>query len=194
MIYWTGSTIPLVDQFWFRFRMLPVASMDRDPPIPSERELQALKILWRRGEATVREVFDELATRGEQLAYTTVLSLFQTMEQKGLVTHRAEGKVYYYAASVRRESTFRRLARGILDTVFDGAMDEYVVHALSSRPMTATELTRLETMLAEARERVGSGKKTDSPATHPSVPPTAPPATNDSSSRGRKRRSPGGDR
>lgn len=127
---------------------------EREKPVPSERELQALKILWQRGEATVREVYDELALRGEQLAYTTVLSLFQTMEQKGLVSHRAEGKVYFYSAKVRKESTFRRLARGFLDNVFDGAMDEYVVHALSARPVTATELARLEAMLAEARQRV----------------------------------------
>jgi len=161
--------------------------MEHKTPVPSERELQALKILWRDGEATVREVYDELVTRGEQLAYTTVLSLFQTMEQKGLVTHRAEGKVYYYAAKVRRESTFRRLARGFLENVFDGAMDEYVVHALSSRPMTATELARLESMLVEARSRVTA----DPPR---SLSSTAAEAAPDDRSRARKRRSTGGDR
>ncbi len=156
-----------------------MAMKEHEKPVPSERELQALKILWRRGEATVREVYDELAGRGEQLAYTTVLSLFQTMEQKGLVTHRAEGKVYFYSAKVRKESTFRRLARGFLDNVFDGAMDEYVVHALSARPVTATELARLEAMLAEARQRVTPPSSSD--------PPTdATPA--------RKRRPVGGDR
>lgn len=131
-------------------------------PAPSERELQALKILWKRDEATVRDVFDELAARGEQLAYTTVLSLLQVMEQKGLVGHRAQGKTYHYFAKVPREGVFRRLAGGFLETVFDGAMDEFVVHALSSRPVTADEITRLEAMLAAAR-RAADAQETNPP-------------------------------
>jgi BlaI family transcriptional regulator, penicillinase repressor len=132
-------------------------------PSPSERELQALKILWRRSEATVRDVFDELTARGEQLAYTTVLSLLQVMEQKGLVGHRAQGKTYHYFARVPRESVFRRLAGGFLETVFDGAMDEFVVHALSSRPVTSDEITRLEAMLAAAR-RAADSREAEAPA------------------------------
>ncbi len=55
--------------------------------VPTSRELEALKVLWQRGKATVREIYQEMKPRdGEgELAYTTVLSLLQTMEQKGLV-------------------------------------------------------------------------------------------------------------
>ena len=52
---------------------------------PTDRELEALKVLWERREATVRDVCDALNARGAGLAYTTVLSLLQVMEQKGLV-------------------------------------------------------------------------------------------------------------
>ena len=58
---------------------------------PTERELQALKVLWQAGEATVREICDAINAQGESLAYTTVLSLLQVMEQKGLVERRAHG-------------------------------------------------------------------------------------------------------
>ena len=75
------------------------------------------------------------------------------MEQKGLVGHSAHGKVYSYFAKVRREQTFRRLAKGFLETVFDGAMDEYVMHALESRRMSAAEIERLERMIATAKEQ-----------------------------------------
>jgi BlaI family transcriptional regulator, penicillinase repressor len=124
---------------------------------PTERELQALKILWHLQEATVRQVADSLAERGENLAYTTVLSLLQVMEQKGLVGHTSEGKTYTYHAKAQRESTFRSLAKGFLENVFDGAMDEYVIHALQGKRLSVAEIQRLEQLIAEAKEK-SSGK------------------------------------
>jgi predicted transcriptional regulator len=122
-------------------------------PQPTDRELAALKVLWERREATVRDVSDALNQRGLELAYTTVLSLLQVMEQKGLVTHRRDGKAYVYAATIERGRTFRELAGGFLDRVFDGAVDEYLVHALQSRSLKPEELDELEAMIAKARER-----------------------------------------
>jgi predicted transcriptional regulator len=127
--------------------------------IPADRELEALKVLWQRGEATVREVCDEINQAGNDLAYTTVLTVLQVMEQKGLVGHRRIGKAYAYFAKVDRDRTFREMASGFLDRVFDGAMDQYLVHALESRSLTSEELDRLEAMIAEARKRPRPKKK-----------------------------------
>ena len=127
--------------------------------LPTDRELEALKVLWQRGEATVREICQAINERGESLAYTTVLSLLQVMEQKGLVGHTASGKVYSYFAKADRENTFRRLARGFLDRVFDGAMDEYVLHALESKPLSADELNRLKALIARAKEQPRKKRK-----------------------------------
>ncbi|WP_435008577.1 BlaI/MecI/CopY family transcriptional regulator [Tundrisphaera lichenicola] len=119
--------------------------------LPTGRELAALKVLWHRGKATVREVYAELRPRDGELAYTTVLSLLQTMEQKGLVGHESAGKAYAYFATVPRDGVFRKLAGGFLDQVFDGALGEYVARALQSRPPSLEELDRLERMIAEAK-------------------------------------------
>ncbi|MFO0819939.1 MAG: BlaI/MecI/CopY family transcriptional regulator [Pirellulales bacterium] len=131
-----------------------------NPSKPSERELQALKILWELGGGTVRDVCGELERRGEQLAYTTVLSLLQVMEQKGLVGHTAEGKVYSYHAKVERDSTFRSLARDFLHNVFDGAVEQFVLHALQDQRLTVDEIGQLEAMIARAK----AGTKTPSTA------------------------------
>src|SRR5215213_3543196 len=120
---------------------------------PTGRELEALKVLWSRGRATVRVIYQELKPRESELAYTTALSLLQTMEQKGLVGHEAAGKAYTYYAKVRRDSVFRKLAGGFLDQVFDGAMGEYVARALQSRRPSVAELEELEAMIAEAKRR-----------------------------------------
>jgi BlaI family penicillinase repressor len=123
------------------------------PVMPTERELQALKVLWQSGEATVREICDAINAQGESLAYTTVLSLAQVMEQKGLVGHRSSGKVYTYFARVGREATVRQLTRGFLDRVFDGAVDEYLVHALEARQPSPEEIRRLEELIEKAKQK-----------------------------------------
>ncbi|HEV8069854.1 MAG TPA: BlaI/MecI/CopY family transcriptional regulator [Planctomycetaceae bacterium] len=127
--------------------------------IPTDRELEALKILWQRGERTVRDVWQEMTAAENDLAYTTVLSLLQVMEEKGLVGHKRIGKAYAYFAKIRREPTVRKLAGGFLDKVFDGAVDEYLVHVLGSRKLNEAELVRLEAMIAEARKRARPPRK-----------------------------------
>jgi predicted transcriptional regulator len=127
--------------------------------VPTERELKALKILWQSGEATVRQICDALNERGENLAYTTVLSLLQVMEQKDLVGHHVAGKSYTYFPKVQRDITFRSLAKGFLDTVFDGAMEEYLLHALEAKHFSLSELARLEQMIAQARQQSRTGRR-----------------------------------
>ena len=121
--------------------------------VPTARELEALKVLWDRGRATVRDIYQALRPQGEELAYTTVLSLLQTMEQKGLVGRELVGKAHAYFPVVRKEATFRTLAGSFLERVFDGAVDQYLVRALESRPPSLKELEELEKMIAEAKRR-----------------------------------------
>jgi predicted transcriptional regulator len=125
---------------------------------PTGRELEALKVLWARGRATVREVYEAMSPGDEgSLAYTTVLSLLQTMERKGLVAHEAAGKAYVYRAVARPDGVMRTLAGSFLDRVFDGALGQYVARAIESRPPSAAELDELERLIAEARRRRGGG-------------------------------------
>lgn len=126
---------------------------------PTERELQVLKVLWQHGEATVRDVWKVLSTTDSELAYTTALSLMQVMEQKGLVKHRAAGKAYVYSTLVGQQNVFRKLASGFLQRVFDGAVDEYLVHALAAQRPSDAELDRMEQMISEAREQTKPKRK-----------------------------------
>ncbi|MEN6498033.1 MAG: BlaI/MecI/CopY family transcriptional regulator [Thermoguttaceae bacterium] len=126
---------------------------------PTQRELEILKILWQQDHVTVRDVWNQLSGRDKELAYTTVLSLLQTMEKKGLVGHQLVGKAYAYFAKVRRSETVRELAGQFLERVFDGAVDEYLVHALDLRRVSPEELDRLEAMIAEAKKKCGPRRK-----------------------------------
>jgi BlaI family transcriptional regulator, penicillinase repressor len=118
--------------------------------VPTERELDILKVLWDRGESTVREVYEQLRLR-LPIAQNTVQAFLRTMEEKGLVTHRLEGRTFIYEPIFRRQQTTQRLAGQLLHRAFDGAIDQLVQSVLALRMPTADELARLEELIAEAK-------------------------------------------
>jgi len=117
---------------------------------PTERELEILKILWRRGEATVREVYEEIS-RELPIVQNTVQAFLRTMEEKGLVRHRLAGRTFVYAPVSKREQTSQKIVANLLQKVFDGAVDQLVDSALSLKQPTAEELDRLEALIRQAK-------------------------------------------
>ena len=117
---------------------------------PTERELDILKVLWDRGEATVRDVYEELRQR-LPIVQNTVQAFLRTMEEKGLVEHRLEGRTFIYRPTYQREQTTQHLTEQLLTRAFDGAIDQLVQSALSLRQPTKDELDRLEQLLAQAK-------------------------------------------
>ena len=117
---------------------------------PTDRELGILKILWERGEATVREVYEEMS-RELPIVQNTVQAFLRTMEEKHLVAHRVEGRSFVYRPLVARDATARRLVSGLLDRVFDGATDQLVQSLLSAEQPSAEELAKIEKMIVAAK-------------------------------------------
>jgi BlaI family penicillinase repressor len=129
--------------------------MPLDPP--TERELEILKVLWDRGEASVREVYEQMSPSAG-IVQNTVQAFLRTMEDKGLVRHRTEGRTFVYEPIPKRQDTEKRLVSGVLQKVFDGAIDQLVQSALSLRKPTADELAKLEELIrhhkaAKSREK-----------------------------------------
>ncbi|MCC6782075.1 MAG: BlaI/MecI/CopY family transcriptional regulator [Planctomycetes bacterium] len=121
-------------------------------PEPTERELRILKVLWERGEATVREVYEDL--RDElPIVQNTVQAFLRVMESKGLVKHRVDGRSFVYRPVQARERTSKTLLSGLLETVFDGALDQLVASAFDVKRPSREELARLRELLAAAEQR-----------------------------------------
>src|SRR5436305_1263868 len=125
---------------------------------PTERELQILKILWARGEGTVREVYEEMS-KALPIVQNTVQAFLRTMEEKGLVRHRVEGRSFIYQPVPRDQATKQKLVQRVLHRVFDGAIDQLVQSVLSLRQPTAEELEKIETLLAEAKSNKKSRRE-----------------------------------
>ena len=113
------------------------------------RELEVMSVLWRLGSATVSEVRDEL---GDTLAYTSVLSALQTLEEKGYVRHEAEGRAYRYFAVIQAERAGGSAIARIRDAIFHGSAERMFAQLVSDRKLSREELERMRRLLAERLE------------------------------------------
>jgi predicted transcriptional regulator len=117
---------------------------------PTERELEILKILWDLGEASVRQVCEVMNQR-EDLAQNTVQTFLRMMEDKGLVSHTVEGRSFIYRPLYSREKTVSRFVQ----RVFDGALDQLVMSALSAKKLSKQEIAAIEAVIEGEKKRQG---------------------------------------
>ncbi len=113
---------------------------------PSETEFQVLSVLWRKGPLSARQVLD-LLPDGKKRAYTTVLSILQVMEKKGLVSHQREGLTHIFAPKVSKRQVLRPLLRNLLNNIFGGRPAEAVQHLLDEADISAEELAEVRRLL-----------------------------------------------
>jgi BlaI family transcriptional regulator, penicillinase repressor len=115
----------------------------------TQRELDVMSILWRRGSGTVAEVRSELE---EELAYTTVLSALQVLTEKGFVRHEPEGRAYRYYATVEPDAAGDSALGRILDKIFQGSSEQLLTRLVRRQGMKPEELARLRRLLDEQLE------------------------------------------
>lgn len=120
--------------------------MSDGPAVFTNRELDVMSILWRSGSGTVAEV---KAVLGEDLAYTSVLSVLQTLEEKGYVRHESEGRAYRYFATVAPEAAGDSALARIRDAMFQGSAELLFAQLVSDRGLRREELERMRRLLAE---------------------------------------------
>lgn len=108
------------------------------------RELEVMSVLWRRGSATVTEVKDDLE---EPLAYTSVLSALQTLEEKGYVRHESEGRAYRYFPAIAAERAGKSAIARIKEAMYQGSAERMFAHLVSDRKLSRDELERMRALL-----------------------------------------------
>ena len=121
------------------------------------RQLAIMRVLWTQGEATVADI-QGLLDVDKPLAYTTVATVLSRMEQKGLVTHRAEERVYYYRAAISESETGKSIVGEVVERVFGGSPAELVNHLLASDQVDAEELKRIKSLVRQYDQKSGDSK------------------------------------
>jgi BlaI family penicillinase repressor len=124
----------------------------RELPKPTEGELELLAILWDRGQATVRELFDAVNVR-RPIVYTGVLKQLQIMTDKGLVERNESERAHVYRAAVAREETQQRFMREISDRFFAGSAAQLALRALEMEAASEEDLNEIRKLLRRKREQ-----------------------------------------
>lgn len=117
-------------------------------PIPTDRELAILGILWELGQATVRQV-NEAMNEDSTTGYTTTLKLMQIMTEKGLLLRDDSQFKHVYRPAISKERTQSQLVGELLDKAFSGSAEKLVMRALSAKKVSSDELGKIRKMLAE---------------------------------------------
>lgn len=115
----------------------------------TDRELDVMAVLWDRGSATVAEVRERIP---DELAYTTVLTVLRTLEEKGHVGHRGEGKAHRYFPLVERRVAGRSALARLIDTVFNGSPELLLTQLVTERDLSEEQLKRIRKLM-DARFR-----------------------------------------
>ena len=116
-------------------------------------ELRVLKALWQVERGSVAEVRTELGKRGQDLAYTTVMTLLGRLAGKGAVLVDKEREPFVYRPAHRKESVLRDRLREFVRDVFDGQADSLVLNLVEDESITREELRAIERKIAEAETK-----------------------------------------
>lgn len=126
------------------------------PTHPSNLELQALSVLWHEGPSTVAAVHETLPDRKDR-AYTTVLSVMQSLDRKSLVKRALVGRAHVYTAAYSQEVIVQRATHDFVTNAFGGRLGEALLAILSAGTLTPEEKTNIERELQ--RHKTMAAKK-----------------------------------
>lgn len=118
--------------------------------VPTELELEILKIVWKLKKTTVRDVYETLLDR-RRIAYTTVMTMMNILEQKGHLRKERGEKAHVYSATRPERQVTGKMVREFVDRVFNGSARPLLVHLVEDRKLSEDDLRDLRRMIEEAK-------------------------------------------
>ena len=116
----------------------------------TDREADVMQVLWEHGPSVVNEVKEKLA---DDLAYTTVLTILRTLEQKGYVKHEEEGRVHRYFAAVKEDAARKSALQHLTGKLFKGSAELLFTHLVSDKKLSADQIQRMRELLASTGKK-----------------------------------------
>jgi BlaI family transcriptional regulator, penicillinase repressor len=125
--------------------------MTRSLPDLSRFELQCIRHVWERGEASVRDVHADI---DDGPSYSTVRKIFERLEEKGAVVRtRKDGKAWLYRSAVKPAAMIRKEIRRLLDSLFGGSASPLVAHLADMDELSLDDLREVERQLERCKRR-----------------------------------------
>ena len=114
-------------------------------------ELQVMKLIWDKGEATVRDVWEKLyPERG--LAYTTVATVMRKLEEKRFVRHSEKGRTYVYYPITDQDKLSQGVLREVIESFFDGSVANLITTLMRTERLTEKDMNQIRQMVLEYKK------------------------------------------
>ena len=148
--------------------------MAKRPPTIPDSELDVIKVLWDRGQGTVREILETLKAAGRQWSYATVATLLDRLESKGMVASDRSELAFVYRPLVSENEIQRKRVTNLVEKLYGGQPGLLVLHLLKSHPLDPSQASQVRSLL----EEMTGPAETPNPAprTSRSKKPTDPPS------------------
>lgn len=117
----------------------------------TEQELEIMKIVWDREQATVRDVYEALLER-RKVAYTTVMTMMKILEQKGHLKKSAADRAHLYTPTRPKKQVVRTMVLDFIERVFNGSAEPLVMHLLEEKHLSEDEIRDIERLLQRRRK------------------------------------------
>ena len=117
-------------------------------PTLTPQELAIMKVVWRKDEATVRDVYEALRET-RPVAYTTVMTMMRILQEKGYLTKATHDRAHVFRPAKPSQQVIGGMVRDFLDRVFDGASDALLVHLARDNKLTPKQRRMVRQLLDE---------------------------------------------
>src|SRR5690348_2324823 len=114
------------------------------------QELEIMKLVWQRGNATVRDIYEALLER-RKIAYTTVMTMMKILETKGYLKKRRQDRAFVYRPAQPKNQIIGGMIREFVDRVFNGSAEPLLVHLVKSSRLREKDLREIVRMIEETK-------------------------------------------
>jgi len=116
--------------------------MKKAKPTLTGQELEIMKVIWKLGTPTVRQVYETMLER-RKVAYTTVMTMMNILEQKGYLKKRQGERAFVYTPRKPEKQVIRDMVREFVGRVFNGAAEPLLLHLVEDDQLTKEELDEI---------------------------------------------------
>ena len=116
------------------------------------QELEIMKVVWKLGTPTVRQVYEDLL-KHRKVAYTTVMTMMNILEQKGYLKKRQGDRAFVYTPSRPEKQVIRAMVREFVDRVFNGAAEPLLLHLVEDDQLSKEELDEIRRSIPGEKKR-----------------------------------------
>jgi BlaI family penicillinase repressor len=111
-----------------------------------------MKVVWRLGQATVRDVYESLL-ENRRVAYTTVMTMMNVLEAKGYLKKEKHERAYRYRPTRPERTVISSMVREFVNRVFDGAPRPLLLHLVKDTRLSSRERAELMKLIDDTEEQ-----------------------------------------